>query len=167
MLVSFFKKNRKFNRHNYKIEMHLKKIVRGIHSKRSPYRMKVAINKCFGGFGISSKAFGSILTRKGIVFETCKMSGIEFYTAGHLGENDHRIYSWYKFDKKYESLNGMEVERISRTDHDLIAVIEELDVEANGFCAKIRIVEIPDDVEWHIEEYDGFEHIAENHRTWD
>jgi hypothetical protein len=30
----------------------------------------------------------------------------------------------------------------------------------------LRIVEIPDGVEWHISEYDGIEHIAENHRTW-
>ncbi len=30
----------------------------------------------------------------------------------------------------------------------------------------LRVVEIPDDVQWHIEEYDGLEHVAENHRTW-
>jgi cytosine/adenosine deaminase-related metal-dependent hydrolase len=60
----------------------------------------------------------------------------------------------------------MEEDRIRRTDPDLIAVIEELKDEANGRSAKIRIAEIPDDVEWHIAEYDGFETIAENHRTW-
>ena len=152
--------------------MHLKKIVRGIYSKRSPYRMKVAVNACFGGFGISDKAFGAILKRKGIAFETYngtftyRMSGVEFYKAGHLGENDHRIYSWNQFDKKYEGLDSMEEDRIRRTDPDLIAVIEELKDEANGRSAKIRIAEIPDDVEWHIAEYDGFETIAENHRTW-
>jgi len=27
-------------------------------------------------------------------------------------------------------------------------------------------VEIPDDVKWHIHEYDGLEHVAEDHRTW-
>ena len=157
--------------------MHLKKIVRGIYSKRSPYRMKVAINKCFGGFSISSKAFGSILKRKGIPYESCKNSYsignvlvddycMEFYKAGHLGEEDHRIYSWYQFDKKYEEFGNHETERISRTDPDLIAVIEELKDGANGIFAKLRILEIPDDVKWHIEDYDGSEHIAENHRTW-
>jgi hypothetical protein len=30
----------------------------------------------------------------------------------------------------------------------------------------LEIVEIPDDVEYTIEEYDGLEHIAEKHRTW-
>jgi hypothetical protein len=27
-------------------------------------------------------------------------------------------------------------------------------------------VDIPDDVNWYIEEYDGNEHVAERHRTW-
>jgi len=53
-----------------------------------------------------------------------------------------------------------------RDDPDLIAVIEELGSEANGRSAELRIVEIPLDIEWHIEEYDGREHVAETHRTW-
>jgi len=48
----------------------------------------------------------------------------------------------------------------------LIAVIEELGEEANGRCAEIAIVEIPDDVEWEVDEYDGKEWVAEIHRTW-
>jgi hypothetical protein len=28
------------------------------------------------------------------------------------------------------------------------------------------VIEIPDDVEWIIVDYDGMEHIAEKHRTW-
>lgn len=31
--------------------------------------MKVAINRCFGGFGISDEAFEKLLQRKGIAFE--------------------------------------------------------------------------------------------------
>ena len=37
---------------------------------------------------------------------------------------------------------------------------------ANGWAAEIGIVEIPDGVKWHIHEYDGIEHVAEDHRTW-
>ena len=32
--------------------------------------------------------------------------------------------------------------------------------------AQLKIVEIPDDVKWIVEEYDGIELIAEVHRTW-
>jgi len=37
---------------------------------------------------------------------------------------------------------------------------------ADGDHAELKVVEIPDDVEYLIEEYDGLEHIAEAHRTW-
>jgi len=30
----------------------------------------------------------------------------------------------------------------------------------------LKIVDIPDGVEWEIEEYDGMEWVAEKHRTW-
>jgi hypothetical protein len=37
---------------------------------------------------------------------------------------------------------------------------------ANGACADLKIVEVPDEVDWYIEEYDGNEWVAEKHRTW-
>jgi len=48
----------------------------------------------------------------------------------------------------------------------LVQVVEELgDIASDGY-SELSVVEIPDDVEWYIEEYDGMEHIAEQHRTW-
>jgi hypothetical protein len=44
--------------------------------------------------------------------------------------------------------------------------VQELGEKANDRFSKLKIVEIPDDVQWEIQEYDGWEHIAENHRTW-
>lgn len=55
---------------------------------------------------------------------------------------------------------------IARDDPTLIEIVETLGTEAEGKYANLKIVEVPDDVEWHIYEYDGLEHIAENHRTW-
>lgn len=120
--------------------------------------IKVAINRCFGGFGISDEAFEKLLTRKGIAFDKVEpekrslISGVTYYAAGHAGEDDH-----YLSDYEY---------CFNRSDSDLIAVIEEMQAEANSWAADIRIVEIPDDVKWHIHEYDGMEHVAEDHRTW-
>jgi hypothetical protein len=37
---------------------------------------------------------------------------------------------------------------------------------ANGMYSKLKIVEIPGDVDWEIGEYDGNEWVAEKHRTW-
>lgn len=55
---------------------------------------------------------------------------------------------------------------IARDDPLLIRVIEELGEEANGDHAGLRIVKIPANVKWHIAEYDGIEHVAEDHRKW-
>ena len=55
---------------------------------------------------------------------------------------------------------------LDRDDPVLVAVVEEMGKEANGFCAELKVIEIPDDVEWEVEEYDGLEWIAEKHRTW-
>jgi len=120
--------------------------------------MKVAINRCFGGFGISNEAFEKLLDRKGIAFDKVEpevkslISGIIYYAAGHAGEEDHYI-SDYEFCQ-------------DRSDPDLIAVIEEFKEEANSWASEIAIVEIPNDVKWHIHEYDGLGHVAEDHRTW-
>lgn len=56
---------------------------------------------------------------------------------------------------------------IPRDDPYLIQIIKELGDKANGSYAELKIVEIPEDVDWIVEEYDGREWIAERHRTWD
>ena len=53
-----------------------------------------------------------------------------------------------------------------RTDEKLIKCVETLGEEADGRAAALEVVEIPDDVEWYIEEFDGDETIHEKHRIW-
>jgi hypothetical protein len=48
----------------------------------------------------------------------------------------------------------------------LVRLVEEMGEKAGSSHSRLRIVEIPDDVEWQIEEYDGSEWVAEKHRTW-
>ena len=91
-------------------------------------------------------------TRK-IVINSC-------YGGFGLSKSGDKLYA------KLSGLSGVYDDDIERDDPHLIQVIETLGERANGFHAKLRIVEIPADVEWHIVEYDGMEHVAENHRTW-
>jgi len=120
--------------------------------------MKVVINTCFGGFDISNAAFEELLRRKGVAYEKTpakhKFAGNEFdyWKAGQAGV-DEAYLSSYDY-------------RNNRTDADLIAVIEEMGEASSGCLADLKIVEVPDDVKWHIDEYDGCEHVAEDHRTW-
>jgi len=125
-------------------------------TKKETRRRKIAINRCFGGFGLSDEAFEKLLERKGIAFEKedgeSKFIGPSYYKEGMCGDEEGYLaqYEFYA----------------DRADPDLIAVIEEMGEAANGFAAEIEIMQIPSDVEWHIAEYDGLEHVAENHRTW-
>lgn len=56
--------------------------------------------------------------------------------------------------------------KVKRTDEDLIKVVEKLKEKANTICSKLKVIEIPDDLDYEIEEYDGNEWISEKHRTW-
>lgn len=48
----------------------------------------------------------------------------------------------------------------------LLQVFDEMGQGAAGSFCKLKVVEIPDDVDYEIEEYDGAEWVAEKHRTW-
>jgi hypothetical protein len=46
-------------------------------------------------------------------------------------------------------------------------VVEELGGDAaGGPVADLKVVTIPADVSWLIQDYDGMEWVAEVHRTW-
>jgi hypothetical protein len=68
----------------------------------------------------------------------------------------------------YETITSIEASshEMQRDDPVLIKIVEDLGAEANGSYAKLKVVEIPDDVDWAIDEYDGKEWVAEKHRTW-
>lgn len=102
--------------------------------------MKVVINTCHGGFGLSKEALELY----------AKIKGIE------LGEYN-KSYSFYENFSDYD---------IARDDPVLIQVIEQMGEAASNRFSELKIVEIPDDVEWTIAEYDGLEWVAEAHRTW-
>jgi hypothetical protein len=93
--------------------------------------MKIVINRCYGGFGLSDAA--------------------------------HRMYA----DMAGHRIEDITNWDIPRDDPRLVTVVEELGAALAGdHLAYLKVVDIPDDVDWYIDEYDGMEHIAEKHRTW-
>lgn len=117
--------------------------------------MKIVINSDFGGFSLSDEAMERYLELKDIkwVKEETKYGSTLYYHHGYVeGVDEGKVLiSEYDFD---------------RSEPILIRVVEELGERANGTYASLKVVEIPDDVKWHIADYDGREHIAENHRKW-
>lgn len=55
---------------------------------------------------------------------------------------------------------------VDRSSPHLIAIVEQLGEAANMSYSQLKIVEIPDGVEWTVCEYDGWEWVAEAHQTW-
>jgi hypothetical protein len=112
---------------------------------------KIVINTCYGGFGLSDEAMERVLDLKQITYykETDK-NFVFFYTKAQ-NENNQMI-SEYEFE---------------RDDPALVQAVEELKEKANGPHADLKVVSIPDDVQWYVHEYDGAESIHEEHRIWD
>ncbi len=139
---------------------------------------EIVINNKYGGFGLSYKG----------TMRYAELRGIKLYF--YIDEISKKI--WRQYHKEELTVEIMDREKfgcihyctkhpinnkvlnkfyfsdrdIKRDDTVLIQVVKELHKEANGHHADLKIVKIPNDVKWTIEEYDGNEWIAEEHRTW-
>jgi len=138
--------------------------------------MKIAVNKCYGGFSLSYDAMKRLSELKGYKIYCYRQTkynykdGIDEYKKIDI-PNKNDLFIYYFSEDLGETTNELRGQLLSqsdiiRNDPDLIQVIEELGNKANGKCANIRVVDIPDDINWEIEEYDGSEWISECHRTW-
>jgi hypothetical protein len=156
--------------------------------------MKVVINKCFGGFSLSplavkrlaelngkecyffkSNGFGDNSEYIPITLEEAK-KGFMCFAFSVNNPNDYlraNKKSWHDMtpeeketdNKKYDDIFLSERD-VERNDKNLLRVVKELGKEANGMCAELKVVTIPDGTNYEISEYDGLEHIAEVHKTW-
>ncbi len=127
--------------------------------------MKVVINKCYGGFGLSQEALRWLIEERGWTVDEVKSdeewnkSKAQIVDASGIDEDRH---SWGPL-----TLGSVgEREPACRIDPDIVAAVETLGEKANGEHASLKIVEVPDGTEIEIEEYDGQEWIAETHETW-
>lgn len=108
---------------------------------------QIVINSKHGGFDLSHQA----------VLRYAELKGLQLQHEP-LGFQDLQLYT----------LNGehWHPSQIPRDDPQLVQVVQELQQKANGYYSKLHIVTIPQDVPWTIQEYDGLEWVAEQHRTW-
>lgn len=80
----------------------------------------------------------------------------------------NRCYGGFRLSEKAMKFLGVDSDwpDIARNDPKLVECVEKLGEEANGAYAELKVVEIPDDVNWEIGEYDGLEWVEEIHRRW-
>jgi len=168
------KKYKSLNKSNKKLSRQIMKTAVKTLPEDKPKTRKIVINTKYGGFGLSHKAMMRYAELKGIklypyIDDICKEvygkdatldnpdTIIHYATKPVTGENKEKELNKYFFSD-YD---------IHRDDPILVRVVEELGEEANGAHARLKIVEIPYDVDWQIEEYDGNEWVSEKHRVWD
>ena len=150
--------------------------------------MKIVVNKCYGGFHLSAEAYFRVLDgmikdnnwfiytyepddrvskfiEKPIVYTKANISDINFgdpyiIVSANYGDSftDKELK---EADKIY-----MSADNIPRNNVHLVKVVEEMGQDAYGKYSKLEVIDIPDDIEWEISEYDGWETIEEKHRSW-
>lgn len=135
---------------------------------------KVILNKDYGGFGISKKGYELYVKKKGLdlyMYETEFMGKDFIYKKT---DNDVLFTQYFTKDfgdnadiseKDYRHYN-LNLDEGHREDPILIEVLEELKEEANGNYSNLKIVEIPDDLDYVIDNYDGIETLHQKVQEW-
>lgn len=144
--------------------------------------MKIILNKCHGKFELSKKAFDRFVEEMGfknkylyeMVYEKegkghvlikstdagADTNGNYILTNQNYGEEE-AVLSFLMFfwgEPKCIMKNGkLDNVRRFRTNEKLITIIEELGEEANTDISNLRVFEIPDDCDWLIDDYKGYE----------
>lgn len=108
-----------------------------ISKKMNEMMRKIVINASYGGFDLSPAAVE--LLKSLADEEICNEEDISYYYATNTFRRD---------------------------DPALVQVVELLGPNASLCPGDLKVVEVPVDVQWIIQECDGAEWIAETHRTW-
>lgn len=143
--------------------------------------MKIVINSCYGGFGLSPcvlKLYYEKLNKpcyflkrkynSTVLNVDASTSTYEPVLAEELDKKDYWFASSIPNGTREDLFgNYISCRGVDRADPLLIEAIEEIGIENAGQRhSKLKIIEIPDWIEYTVEEYDGMEHVAEKHRTW-
>ena len=131
--------------------------------KGKPMR-EIVINADYGGFWLSHKAVMRYaeLAKLDLRYE------IDNSELSSDDAADAMLVHYYLNKRSAKLFNDdyFNPRDIKRDDPLLLQVVKELGSKASSRFSKLKVVRIPADVKWQIEEYDGLEWVAEAHRTW-
>lgn len=126
---------------------------------------KIILNKCYGGFDLSKQAYELYAKKKGLELFTYspEVDNGDFIYKYSNGEDWVTMYFTKDFGNNVKISNEdcekycLSLGSEKREDETLIEVIEELRKETSGRFGNLKVVKIPDDAFYVIDEYDGFE----------
>jgi len=140
---------------------------------------EIVINVCYGGFGLSAAGMQRYAEIKGLTLYL--ELNVVFPTMGPTywlvpepervqplpgAWSDNSLEDRRAYNDKYES-QVIYDRNIDRDDPALVQVVNELGEAAGDKYAKLKVVEVPSDIHWTIEEYDGWERVEEVHHCWE
>ena len=132
--------------------------------------MKIVINSCYGGFGLSPKGEQRYLELKGQNAYFYKQSKYN-YADGKMEfvrvDNTDDVPDLFFYCTTYDQGKTLpdfpedvfHACDLKRSDPALVQVVEELGAESFGRCAKLEIVDIDKGRWFKIDEYDGYESV--------
>ncbi len=127
--------------------------------------MKIVINKCFGGFHPSKKAILKMMERGCPHIRKSPLT--EWVVLSQTIEETRKtVETFYGYPIIDDEVITEEHRSGDRDCQVLVEVVELLGKEVDSRFSELKIVEIPDGVEWEIDEYDGVESIHEKHKIW-
>ena len=135
--------------------------------------MKVILNKCYGGFSLSHEAYMLYAKKKGLTLYPYAIDyATKTYYLTNNPENDYTVhYSIKNYGDKISfkeacDKNFLWLNHKYRDDPILVEVVEELRDKANGRFADLKVVDIPDNMDYVINGYNGIETLHQKVQEW-
>lgn len=139
--------------------------------------MKVILNKCYGGFGVSKEAYELYAKKKGVTlywyerdlnnrgYKKLYRNDFEDVLFKNAITKDFGDVVLKPDDDFWGSILTLNCD--SRTDPTLIEIVEELGSErASDSYSELVVVDIPDDLDYVIDDYDGIETLHQKVQIW-
>lgn len=139
--------------------------------------MKVILNKCFGGFNLSHKAYKLYAKKKNLTLirYICTFYEEDGHTEMKYVKDDEssgilfKVYSTKDYGEETYNIDDKDIFTLDenmRVDATLIEVVEELGDKANTHISELHVVEVPDDLDYVIDDFDGYETLHQKVQEW-
>lgn len=139
--------------------------------------MKIIISKTYGGLEVPAMVLKKWFEPEAFLYKDLRVENVFkrpddddiierrdklYITSADFGETATQTQIQSSVLSKVDIGSIMEN---NRQNEKLIKIVEEY-MKVVEFHQLIKVVEVPDDVDWDIADYDGMEWVEEIHRTW-